>query len=125
MRRRAKWTAVASCGNKKLGHSGLSAGMMIAARQGVNALFPGVDHEGIIGDPRNIAAVLKSETETVIMNNYCNVTLGLKGANVGMQLNRGKCELLHVCTDAHVHITDDTIIPRQRQLQLFRIHAKR
>ena len=46
MRKKGKWVAMGSCGHKIAGHSGLSAGMMMAARKGINAMFPGVDSEG-------------------------------------------------------------------------------
>ena len=56
----------ASCGYKEAGRSGLSAGMMIAAKQGIIAMVSEVDHEEIAGGTRS-APILKGDVEVACM----------------------------------------------------------
>ena len=84
MRREKKWNGTASCGYKKEGMKGLSAGMFMAVKTERDVLMPNVDHDNISGDPRNCAVVQKGDTEMVFTHMCGHVGLGLTGANIEM-----------------------------------------
>ena len=45
-----------------------------------------VDHECITGTPRSIGAIMKADTEVILMHVYGNVGMGIKDANCEMPL---------------------------------------
>lgn len=66
-------------------HEGLSAGVLTAARETVDALLPCQDSEGIAGDPRCIWSRIRNTgwgNPILMANCYCKCGLGLKDQNV-------------------------------------------
>ena len=71
---------------KKIGRKGLSAGIAISTRKDVKAMLPNCDHDGITGNSRYISAIMKAESEVVLIHVYGHVGMGIKDANFEMLL---------------------------------------
>ena len=59
----------------------------MATRKDATAMLTGTDHECITGNSRNIRAVLKADTDIILMHVYGVVGLGIKDANFEMLLD--------------------------------------
>ena len=59
----------------------------MATRKDKKAMLTGTDHECITGNSWNIRAVLKADTDIILMHVYGVVGLGIKGANFEMLLD--------------------------------------
>lgn len=86
MRQGKKWSTVAACRSKKLDRKGLSAGIAISTRKDVKAMLPDCDHEGITGNSRFISAILKAESEVVLIHVYGHVGMGITDVDFEMPL---------------------------------------
>ena len=87
MGRGEKWNAAAARGTRKAGRKGLSAGVAMATRKDLKAMLTDVDHECITGNSRSIRAIVKTETDVILMHVYGNVGMGIKDANFEMLLD--------------------------------------
>ena len=56
-------------------------------RKDRTAMLTGTDHECITGNSRNIRAVLKADTDIILMHVYGIVGMGITGANFEMLLD--------------------------------------
>ena len=57
-----RWHGTAASGYDKHGSNGLSAGIAIAVKEGVDAMFPGTDHDGLTKDPMQTSVTIRGDT---------------------------------------------------------------
>ena len=67
MRRKGKRWAAAACDYRKIGGSGLSAGVLMAIKKVVNAMIPETDHEGLTWDPWVITTIPDGDAEVILI----------------------------------------------------------
>ena len=85
--KKGRWWAIASCGYDKHGNNGRSATVAIAVNEGVDAMFPGTDNEGLTANPRQTSVILKGDAQVVNMTAYGQGGGGLKGANLDLLMD--------------------------------------